>query len=152
MNGDTANRKVLCDMAQCAFEVVDRLLSRDQLFARDLRSPTATSRQVYREECITVEMATTLRERFPDHVEITLFTTQEETQNGADWYWRVERGSNAIHAQVQAKRIRRGQFEQTDNEGRVHIDGHQLNNLLNGVQNAADRIPGLQAWLATYAR
>lgn len=63
MNGEIYNRKVLCDIAHCAFEVINRLLSRDQLLARETRSATTHSRQIYREECITVEMAATLRER-----------------------------------------------------------------------------------------
>jgi hypothetical protein len=62
MNGDAPNRQVLCDIAHTAFEVVNRILTRDQLLARELRSDTTASRQLYREECITVEMAATLRE------------------------------------------------------------------------------------------
>jgi len=119
--GEVANRKNLCDIARTAFEVVNRLLSRDQLLAPALRSETTTSRQVYREECITVEMATTLRERFPQHVEITLFTAPEEARTGADWYWRFERGDQAIHARVQAKRVRRSEFGQDDSDGVVEI-------------------------------
>lgn len=91
MDGEAVNRQVLCDIARTAFEVVNRLLARDQLLARELQSETTASRQVYREECITVEMAATLRERFPQNVEITLFTPPEETRTGADWYWRFER-------------------------------------------------------------
>jgi hypothetical protein len=84
MNGEDQGRRVLCHIARTAFGVVDRLLSRDQLLARDLRSSTTGSRQIYREECITVEMVTELLDRFPDHVEITLFTPPEEKRTGAD--------------------------------------------------------------------
>lgn len=152
MNGDENNRKVLCDIARCAFEVVNGLLLRDQLLAPDLRSATTGSRQIYREECITVEMAATLRERFPEHVEIVLFTPPEEQKTGADWYWRFERGDRAIHAFVQAKRVRRSAFDQPDGLGHVDIDLEQLTRLRQATNPATSQLPGLQAWLATYAR
>lgn len=85
MNDD--DQGTLCGIARCAFKVINRLLSRDQLLARDLRSDQTGSRQIYREECITVEMATELRVQFPGHVEIELFTPPEEARTGADWYW-----------------------------------------------------------------
>ncbi|MBL8962491.1 MAG: hypothetical protein KF787_12210 [Phycisphaeraceae bacterium] len=152
MNGEAANRQVLCDIARTAFEVVNRLLARDQLLARELRSETTTSRQVYREECITVEMAATLRERFPQNVEITLFTPPEETKTGADWYWRFEHGDRAIHARVQAKRVRRAEFGQPDSNGEVEIDQDQLNVLIQETAAVASQLLELQAWLATFAR
>lgn len=152
MNGDAANRQVLCDMARSAFEVVNRLLARDQLLARELRSDATTSRQIYREECITVEMAATLRERFPEHVEITLFTPPEEARTGADWYWRFEKGDRAIHARVQAKRVQRTEFGQEDGDGHVNIDLGQLDELLQETIAAENQLPDLQAWLATFAR
>ena len=152
MNGEAANRQVLCDIARTAFEVINRLLARDQVLARELRSETTTSRQVYREECITVELAATLRERFPANVEITLFTPPEETQTGADWYWRFEQGERAIHARVQAKRVQRAAFGQADSDGHVDIDQPQLNRLLDATRGALSQLPGLQAWLATFAR
>ncbi|MCB9104128.1 MAG: hypothetical protein H6633_07765 [Anaerolineales bacterium] len=152
MNGEIYNRKVLCDIAHCAFEVINRLLSRDQLLARETRSATTHSRQIYREECITVEMAATLRERFPGQVEITLFTPPEETRTGADWYWRFESGKRAIHARVQAKRVQRTEFSQDDSHGHVDIDLPQLTQLLQATSAATDQLSGLQAWLATYAR
>lgn len=122
MNGECYNRKVLCNIARWAFSVVNRLLERDQLLARELRSATTGSHQIYREECITVEMATELRERFPEHVEITLFTPPEEIRTGADWYWRFEKARGAIHARVQAKRVQRTAFGQADDRGHVDID------------------------------
>lgn len=151
MDSENYNRKVLCDIAHTAFEVVNRLLSQDQSLASELRSSTTGSRQIYREESITVEMATTLREQFPDHVEITLFTPKEETYTGADWYWRFERGDHAIHARVQAKRVQRTMFGQMDDKGYVDFDITQLNQLLQATTEAS-RLNGLQAWLATYAR
>jgi hypothetical protein len=151
MNGEDHNRKVLCDVARSAFEVVGRLLARDQLLARELRSSTTGSRQIYREECLTVEMAATLREQFPDHVDIILFTPPEETRTGADWYWRFERDERAIHARVQAKRVQRERFGDPDDLGYVDIDEPQLNRLIQATAEAND-LPGLQAWLATYAR
>lgn len=151
MNGEDQDRKVLCDIARGAFEVVSRLLVRDQALARELRSSVTGSRQIYREECITVEMAVTLREQFSDHVEITLFTPPEETRNGSDWYWRFEKGDRAIHARVQTKRVQRTEFGQLDNHGHVDIDGLQLNRLLRATAEATS-LPGLQSWLATYAR
>lgn len=152
MNSEDNNRKVLCDIAHSVFEVVNRLLSRDQLLARELRSTETGSRQIYREECITVEMAATLREHFPDHVEITLFTPPEETRTGADWYWRFEKGDFAIHARVQAKRVQRTAFGESDDQGHIVVDSPQLEHLLQATRTAAQHIDGLQAWLATYAR
>jgi hypothetical protein len=97
-------------------------------------------------------MATTLRERFPEHVEITLFTPAEERSNGADWYWRFERGDCAVHARVQAKRVQRTEFGQPDSAGRVDIDLPQLTQLVEGAESASQQLPALQAWLATYAQ
>lgn len=57
MSGEYRNHGVLFDMARSAFEVVSRLLARDQLLARELRSVATGSRQIYREECITADMA-----------------------------------------------------------------------------------------------
>jgi hypothetical protein len=152
MNSEDRDRQILCDIARSAFGVVDRLLSRDQLLSRELRSSTTGSRQIYREECITVEMATELRQRFPDHVEITLFTPPEETRTGADWYWRFEKAGGAIHARVQAKRVQRTEFGQADSDGHIDIDVPQLERLLQAADEAATEIPGLEAWVATYAR
>lgn len=152
MNGEATNRKILCDISRTAFEVVNRLLARDQLLARELRSDTTTSRQIYREECITVEMAATLRERFPQNVEIRLFTPPEETRTGADWYWRFEQGERAVHARVQAKRVRRSEFGQADRDGDVEFDDSQLDDLIQATVSAASQLRGLQAWVATFAR
>lgn len=152
MNGDTANRKVLCDIARSAFEVVNRLLDRDRLLARQLRSDETNSRQVYREECITVEMAATLRERFQKNVEITLFTQSEESRNGADWYWRFQRGDQEIHARVQAKRVQRTGFGQLDRDGHVEINLGQLDNLIHETAQVRGQFPLLQAWVATFAQ
>jgi hypothetical protein len=152
MNGEDVDRQILCDIARSAFAVVDRLLSRDQLLARELRSPTTGSRQIYREECITVEMAAELRERFPGHVEITLFTHPEETRTGADWYWRFEKAGGAIHARVQAKRVQRTEFGQADDSGHVDLDMPQLAQLVEATRNMPEEFTDLQAWLATYVR
>lgn len=152
INGEVVNRQVLCDIARAAFEVINRLLARDQLLARQLRSDRTMSRQICREECITVEMAATLRERFPQNVEITLFTPPEETRTGADWDWRFEKSKQAIHARVQAKRVRHTAFGQPDGEGDVRIDQSQLDQLIKTTNAASDKLPGLQAWLATFAR
>ncbi len=146
------NQKILCDIANCAFDVVSQLLNRDQLLARQLRSDSTTSRQIYREEGITVEMASTLQERFPKHVEITLFTMPEETRNGADWYWRFQKGDRAIHARVQAKRVQRTEFGQDDAGGHIDVDVSQLGDLVSEVESARNQLPELQAWLLTYAR
>jgi len=97
-------------------------------------------------------MATELRVRFPGHVEITLFTPPEETSNGADWYWRFEKAGRAIHARVQAKRVQRTEFGQTDQDGFVDLNQAQLEQLVSGVGDVQDKLPRLQAWLATYAR
>lgn len=152
MNGEGQDRQVLCEIARTAFAVVGRLLSRDQLLAEGLRSSTTGSRQIYREECITVEMATELRERYPDQVEITLFTPPEEKRTGADWYWRFEKAGGAIHARVQAKRVQRTAFGQGDGNGHVDLDTQQLSQLVNWTREEQEELPGLQAWLATYAR
>jgi hypothetical protein len=152
MNGEGQDRRVLCDIARTAFEVVGRLLSRDQLLARELRSDTTGSRQIYREECITVEMAAELRERYRDHVEITLFTPPEETRTGADWYWRFEKSGGAVHARVQAKRVQRTGFGEADDLGHVDLDMQQLDQLVRATSDVQEKFPGLQAWLATFAR
>ena len=152
MNGEERDRQILCDIARTAFAVVGRLLSRDQLLARELRSSITGSHQIYREECITVEMAAELRERFRDHVEITLFTPPEERLAGADWYWRFERAGGAIHARVQAKRVRRTEFNQTDDGGHIDLDTLQLARLVEATKSVSETLSGLQAWLATYAR
>lgn len=152
MNGVGVDRKILCDIACFAFEVVNDWLSRDQLLARELRSSETSSRQVVGEEAITVDLATKLLSRFPQHVDLTLFTHPEETRTGADWYWRVERGNHAIHAHVQAKRVQRTAFGESDARGHIDIDPPQLERLLQATRTAAQRIVGLEAWLATYAR
>lgn len=152
MNGEVTQRRVLCDIARSAFDVVNRLLSRDQLLARPLRTSVTRSRQIYREECITVEVAAKLREQFSNHVEIVLFTPPEETRTGADWYWRFERAGGAIHARVQAKRVQRTEFNQNDTLGHIDLDRPQLTQLLDATSQASNEIPELQAWLATYVR
>lgn len=152
MKGTSGNRKVLCDIAQCAFEVVSRQLSRDQLLARALRTAETTSRQFIREETITSEMAATLLEQFPKHIEFTLFTPAEEKLSGADWYWRFEKDNRAIHALVQAKRVQRSEFEQRDSDGSVDIDLEQLDQLVHAAQIAQLQLRELHAWVATYAR
>jgi hypothetical protein len=152
MNGEESNREILCNIARSAFEVVTRLLSRDQLLSHSLRTRETGSRQIYREECITVEMATELLMNFPNQVEIALFTPHEERSTGADWYWRFEKGGRAIHARVQAKRVQRAEFGQPDNEGMVQLDAPQLVQLVDATSRARMELPELQAWLATYAR
>ena len=52
--------EMLCDIARSAFEVANRLLSCGQRYAQALRSSETGSRQIYREESLTVEMATVL--------------------------------------------------------------------------------------------
>lgn len=152
MNPEDTNRKILCDIARCAFEVINNLLRRDRQLASDLRSDTTQSRQVYREESITTEVAVTLQERFPDHVHTVLFTPAEEKQTGADWYWRIETADRAIHARVQAKRVQRSGFGQPDQSGHISLDFKQLDRLRQATSEAENRIPGLQAWLATFAQ
>jgi hypothetical protein len=150
---DVANsQSVLCQIANCAFEVVGNLLNRDQLLAEKLRSPETVSRQIYREECITLEMASTLKERFPEQIDLTIFTPAEEARNGADWYWRVQKGNFAIHARVQAKRVQRSAFGQLDSDGAVDFDASQLRRLLDATNSARSSVPDLQAWIATFAR
>lgn len=148
----TDNQSVLCQIANCAFEVVGRLLGRDQLLAEALRSPETNSRQIFREECITLEMIATLKERFPNHIEVTVFTAPEETRNGADWYWRIQKAKGAIHARVQAKRIQRSAFGQPDSEGTIEIDAGQIERLVAAAELDRRYLPGLQTWIATYAR
>ncbi len=152
MNGDAADRKVLCDIAHCAFDVINRILERDQKLANLLRSEQNSSHQFFREECITADMAATLIEKFPQKVEITLFTSGEEKKTGADWYWRIEKGNRAIHAYVQAKRVQRTQDDQEDKDGKIDINLKQLWDLINAPKNEELGIQGLQTWLATFAR
>jgi hypothetical protein len=152
MNAVSVNRKILCDIAHFAFEIVNDWLARDQLLALELRSSETSSRQIVGEEAITVDLATKLLSRFPQHVDLTLFTHPEETRTGADWYWRVERGNHAIHARVQTKRVQRTEFGESDALGHIDIDSPQLERLLQATHIAAQSIVGLEAWLATYAR
>jgi len=97
-------------------------------------------------------LATKLKSQFPQHIDFQLFTHPEETRTGADWYWRVERGNYAIHAQVQAKRVQRRRFGKPDALGHIDINSSQLERLLQATHTAAQKIDGLEAWLATYAR
>lgn len=140
--------KTLCDIAQVAFQATSHLLSLDQSFAGQLRSGATSSRQFIREETITETLVGELASKFSSHIEVNLFTQSEESHNGADWYWRIERGSDAIHARVQAKRIQRSKFGDLDEIGQITIDKEQLEKLING----ASQIPGLEAWFAIYAR
>jgi hypothetical protein len=150
---DVANdQTVLCRIANSAFEVVSNLLNRDQLLAETLRSSKTRSHQIFREECITLEMASTLRERFPENVDLTLFTTDEERLNGADWYWRVQKGDLATHALVQAKRVHRSAFGQNDDDGTVELDTGQLGRLVQAANSDPFSLRKLQAWIATFAR
>jgi hypothetical protein len=103
-------------------------LERDQRLSQSLRGAATRSRQAVREESITQEMALTLRERFPENVELTLFTAGEERQNGADRYWRIQSADRAIHARVQAKRIQRSEFNQPDSEGTIEFKPDQSYN------------------------
>lgn len=152
MTLQTSSQGILCQIANRAFEVVSRLLERDRLLAESLRTSVTTSRQIYREECITVEMASTLKEEFPNHIDIELFTGPEESRNGADWYWYIEKPNGAIHARVQAKRVQRSEFGQNDSEGHINVDIAQLRNLITAIESHDEKLPGLQAWLATYGR
>jgi len=152
MNRESVNRKILCDIAHFTFKVVNKWLSRDQLLACKLRSSETGSHQIVNEETITVDLATMLQLQFPQYIDFQLFTHPEETQTGADWYWRVECGSYAIHARVQAKRVQRTMFGELDALGYINIDLPQLEHLLQATHVVAERIDGLEAWLATYAR
>ncbi len=152
MNGEDQNRKILCDIAHLAFKVVNDLLSTDQYLASKLRSSGTGSRQFVHEETITNMLAIELLKNFPTYMDFTLFTHNEESRNGADWYWRIERGNHAIHARVQAKRVQRTNFGEADDSGHVNIDLPQLKSLLQTTHADAQRINGLEAWLATYAR
>lgn len=147
-----ASQEVLCAIARTAFETVSTLLRRDQKVARELRTNATGSRQIYREESITEHMLSELVLTFPDRIKIELFTVHEETPTGADWYWRFEKGGGAIHAYVQAKRVRRTKFEQPDALGHIVLDRAQLRQLVSALTLEADRLAGLNAWLATYAR
>src|SRR5262249_21664691 len=130
MDEPRSSQRILCQIANSAFEIVNNRLSRDQQFAELLRSTSTTSRQIFGEEGITEEIASTLKERFTDHIDITLFTHPEEKSTGADWYWRIQKPSGAIHARVQAKRIRQSEFGQDDSKGTIQIDVEQLENLI----------------------
>src|SRR5690349_2550950 len=107
---NSETRHTLCDIARYAFEIVGNMLDDDQVHADRLRTSVSTSRQIYREETITETLLVALRKRFPQHVEIAVYTQPEESKIGADWYWRVERGGQALHARVQAKRVHRPAF------------------------------------------
>jgi hypothetical protein len=152
MTNPPNSQAILCEISNCAFEAVSDLLSRDQLLAKELRNSETISRQIFREECITLEMASRLKERFPAQIEIIVFTPAEETQNGADWYWRIQKGAGAIHARVQAKRIQRSAFGQADPDGTVDLDRGQLRTLVDAANRDQTTFPGLQAWISTFGR
>lgn len=153
MDKNQTDRQTLCNIASSAFEAVSSLLAKDQMLARSLRSEHTTSTQFFREECITASMAATLVEKYPSNVQVTLFTTNEETSNGADWYWRFQRGGLAIHARVQAKRVQRSSFQEEDKNGRIDIDLEQLERLVRVTrEDSKDGLSGLAAWVATFAR
>ncbi len=152
MNGVNVNRKILCNIAHFAFEVVNDLLARDQLLSNKLRSHETSSRQIFREETITELLVTSLVLEFPQYIDLVLFTQREETWTGADWYWRVERGNDAIHARVQAKRVHRATFGQPDEDGYIDVNLQQLDDLLEATRKDTQKLVRLEAWLATYAR
>jgi hypothetical protein len=152
MDDDADNQRVLCRIANSAFAEVGRLLGADQRNAQSLRTTTANSRQVVREETITESLALRLVEEFPAHVQMKLFTPKEEARNGADWYWRIQKEFGTVHAHVQAKRVRRASFREPDEAGGVHIDQAQMQRLVACVKSEQGALPGLQAWLATFAR
>lgn len=152
MGRSSDSQAVLCQIANCAFEVVSGLLRRDQRLSRALRSGTTNSRQIIREESITEQMALALKERFPGNVEITLFTPTEESRNGADWYWRIQSGARAIHARVQAKRVQRSEFSQPDSEGFIEFASDQLRTLVTATASDRKKLRGLEAWIATFCR
>lgn len=147
-----ADQRVLCEIANFAFGSVGELLETDRAQAGRLRARGGTSHQVIGEETITELLVTRLATRFPDRVRIRLFTRHEESRNGADWYWRVEKPGGAIHARVQAKRVRRSEFGQADGDGTVDIDQVQLARLIATADSDVRGLPNLQAWLATYGR
>ncbi len=152
MDGESINRKMLCDIAHTAFRVVNKLLKTDQKLAKKLRSSETSSHQFVDEETITNMLAIKLLEKFPNNIDFTLFTHNEENQNGADWYWRIECGDHAIHARVQAKRVQRRSFDEPDALGYININSSQMERLLQTTHTTDQKIIGLEAWLVTYTR
>lgn len=151
MNGNSGRQR-LCEISKVAFQAVANLLDQDQSLARQLRSEETGSRQFHREESITGSMAAAIVDRFPENVQMTLFTPHEESRTGADWYWRIESGGRALHAMVQAKRVQRGAFGQRDEDGQIEINSDQLATLVQRVEQSQQQLPGLQAWLASFVR
>ena len=146
------DQTLLCGIARTAMEIVSDLLRRDQDHAGSVRSASTSSTQLFREETITEQLVSRLVEEYPDHVKLTLFTPPEEAAIGADWYWQIRRGPFALHALVQAKRVRRTTLGGDDQAGVVEIDRDQLFNLRNNRLVFSRKMPGLQSWLVTYAR
>lgn len=122
------------------------------MHAVSLRTGIGSSRQFVREETITESLAIRLQSKFSKHVEMQLFTPAEEVKVGADWYWHFRIGDRAIHALVQAKRVRRSEFGQSDEEGLINVDLSQLQTLVAHADLKRRSIPRLQTWLASYAR
>lgn len=149
---NTSDQSTLCRIANEAMMVVSELLTADQAHAGDLRSGLGSSRQFVREETITESLAIRLQSKFSEHVEMQLFTPAEEVRFGADWYWHFRRGNMAIHALVQAKRVRRSEFGQSDEDGLINVDWSQLQTLRAYADMKRRSMPGLQTWLASYAR
>ncbi len=152
MDGESINRKILCDIAHAAFNVVNCLLENDQGLAPHIRSRETKSHQFVDEETITNMLVIQLLKKFPNNIDFTLFTHNEESRNGADWYWRIEYGDHAIHAHVQAKRVKRESFDESNDfdSGHIDIDSSQLEKLILATRTVP--IKGLEAWLVTYAR
>ncbi len=127
-------------------------LDKDQRLSASLRSPGTTSHQIVREESITEDIAIALTERFNKYTKLTLLTASEESIQGADWYWQIRVGTLAMHARVQAKRIRRSVFGEPDDQGTIELNTEQTMALLNYVENAQESLPSLQTWFAFFGR
>jgi hypothetical protein len=152
MDNDANNQVILCKIANRAMDIANKKLELDQLYAEDFRGSASNSNQFVREEWITGEIALELRLNFASYVKTELFTAQTEAKNGADWYWCIQVGDLSIHAHVQAKRIQRSYFGQPDKDGIVELDTEQIEKLLDSAEVKKKVIPGLQTWIATYAR
>jgi len=152
MGQDQERQAVLCQIANAAMAVASDLLEEDQSFAPSLRGPGTQSLQIYREEFITAKIAVAMKKQFSAHVDFQLFTTAEESKNGADWYWRIQVGDFAMHARVQAKRIARRSVSKPDEAGFVEIESNQIVKLIDSSREAWAELPHLQSWIATYAR
>lgn len=145
-------KRLLCNIAHTGYESINVDLTVEMDYARLLHTKESTSHQLYREDHMTITLGAALVRNYQQHVQMQLFTPQEEKANGADWYWRFDVGDIPIHARVQAKRIRRFAYNTPDQDCDIFFDLDQLKTLIEVTSADSQLLRGLQSWVAVYGR